>query len=211
MENDYWDNYYKQNRIVLQESSFAKYITDKFLDSDKKIIDLGCGNGRDSIFFHKNALEVTGVDFAKKEIEFLNNYYRETKGINFIFADMGNMPDVTVAPFDYAYFRFSLHAIKSEAQQKVLNWVINNLLEGGLLFIEARSDKDPMFLQGKQISNNENITDHYRRYLNFQETLMQIQSLGFVIIEANEADNLSVYGTDNPFLIRIVAKLTKKL
>ncbi|XWO13855.1 tRNA (cmo5U34)-methyltransferase [Candidatus Hepatincola sp. Pdp] len=210
MENCYWDNYYEQNRLVLKESSFAKYTMDKFLEPERKIIDLGCGNGRDSIFFYNNALKVTGVDFAQKEIEFLTNYYQENKGINFIFADMSNMPDIVDAPFDYAYFRFSLHAIKIEAQQRVLNWVKNNLLDNGLLLIEARSDKDPMFLKGKQISKNENITDHYRRYLNLQDTLTQIKNLGFTIIEAEEANNLSVYGNDNPFLIRIVAKLSAK-
>lgn len=210
MEKDYWDSYYAENRLVLQESSFARYIKDRFLEPDKKIIDLGCGNGRDSAFFHNSALDVTGIDFAQKEVEFLNNYYCKSKRINFICADMGNMPDIVDAPFNYAYSRFSLHAIQAEAQQKVLNWVVNNLLEDGLLFIEARSDKDPMFLQGKQISNNENITDHYRRYLNFQDTLTQIKNLGFSIIEADEANNLSVYGEDNPFLIRIVAKLSLK-
>ena len=88
-------------------------------------------------------------------------------------------------------------------------WIAKNITNNGLLLIEARSDKDPMLLQGDKISKNENITDHYRRYLNYEITIKQIESLGFTIIESCEQDNLSIVGKDNPVLIRIIGKLNK--
>ncbi len=40
----------------------------------KKIMDIGCGNGRDSIYFSQNGLEVTGVDASEEAISYLNQY-----------------------------------------------------------------------------------------------------------------------------------------
>ena len=35
----------------------------------KSLIDIGCGNGRDSIFFSKNNFHVTGIDISQKAIK----------------------------------------------------------------------------------------------------------------------------------------------
>ena len=104
------------------------------------------------------------------------------------------------------YSRFSLHVIGSKGEDSLLNWIFNSLNKDGYFFLEARSDKDDMLNKGSKISNNENITDHYRRYLNFEDIKSKIKNLGLIIIEAVEQDNLSVVGEDNPMLIRIIAK-----
>ena len=49
---NYWDNFYiKKNKI--KESSFARFVLNKVRKGrmKKSLIDIGCGNGRDSIFF----------------------------------------------------------------------------------------------------------------------------------------------------------------
>ena len=43
---NYWDTYYKSNKKI-KESSFARFVIKK-IDKNSKIIDIGCGNGRDS-------------------------------------------------------------------------------------------------------------------------------------------------------------------
>ena len=49
----YWDSYYNK-KIKFKESSFARSVF-KYIgkSKNKKLIDIGCGNGRDSIFFSK--------------------------------------------------------------------------------------------------------------------------------------------------------------
>ena len=54
---NYWNNYYG-NVKILKESSFARFIM-KFIGKnrkEKKIIDIGCGNGRDSFYFYRKKL-----------------------------------------------------------------------------------------------------------------------------------------------------------
>ena len=66
---NYWDNYY-ENIKISSESSFAKF-TLKYLVRKRKgktIIDIGCGDGRDSLYFYKQNLDVVGIDISKSVI-----------------------------------------------------------------------------------------------------------------------------------------------
>ena len=201
-DREYWNTYYKTHRINLENSTFAKYVL-KHLLQNKKLIDLGCGNARDSIYFSQHNISVLGIDYADDEINYLNEKYANNN-LTFSTQDMCAMTDL--GKFDYIYSRFSLHAISEKGEDSLLTWIFNSLIKDGYFFLEARSDKDSMLNQGSKISNNENITDHYRRYLNFEDIKSKIKNLGLIIIEAVEQDNLSVVGEDNPVLIRIIAK-----
>ena len=53
MDYKYWNEYYKKNIAPNEPSKFAKDIL-KYLDSGKKLIELGCGNGRDAMFLANN-------------------------------------------------------------------------------------------------------------------------------------------------------------
>lgn len=63
-----------------------------------------------------------------------------------------------------------------------------------------------MFSKGERISNTENVTTHYRRYLDFEETVNKLEKSGLNVIYQLESQGLSVYKDDDPMLIRIVAK-----
>ena len=63
-----------------------------------------------------------------------------------------------------------------------------------------------MFSKGERISNTENVTPHYRRYLDFEETVNKLEKSGLNVIYQLESQGLSVYKDDDPMLIRIVAK-----
>ena len=52
----YWNYFYKKKNLVIQPSKFATYCQ-KVLKGYKGIVyDIGCGNGRDVIFFNKKKL-----------------------------------------------------------------------------------------------------------------------------------------------------------
>ena len=61
-----------------------------------------------------------------------------------------------------------------------------------------------MFQKGEKISDNENVTTHYRRYLNLEDN--KIEKCGLKIIYQLESQGLAVYKDDDPMLIRIVAQ-----
>lgn len=201
-DKSYWEQYYKKNPNPVDPSTFAKF-TSGFLHPDKSLIELGCGNGRDSVFFANNGINVTAVDQVETEMEYLNQKY-SLYNLDFIADDFTNL--TTENSYDYIYSRFTLHSINEEAEYRVLKWISTQLNKNGLFFLEVRSINDPMFHKGEKISNTENVTTHYRRYLDFEDTIKKIEKNGLAIVYKLESQGLSVYKEDDPMLIRIVAK-----
>ena len=66
---NYWNNFYGDKK-KFGESSFARFVLKKIKNKKNfKIIDIGCGNGRDSFFFSKKKFNVTGVDISSRAIK----------------------------------------------------------------------------------------------------------------------------------------------
>ena len=202
-DKKYWEDYYTFNRDPMEASTFARFCSG-FIEEDKDLIELGCGNGRDSVYFAQKGVNVLAIDQVVDELDYLNNKYADMDNICFRSADFTNLR--TDATFDYVYSRFTLHAISEEGEFNVFNWIEKQLNDKGLFFLEVRSLNDPMLTKGKKISDSENVTTHYRRYLDLDETVSKLESRGLSIVYKLEDDNLSVYGDDNPVLIRIVAQ-----
>ena len=52
-KNNYWNNFYLKFKLS-KPTKFAIFVRKNFVKSGKKkLIDIGCGNGRDSFFFSK--------------------------------------------------------------------------------------------------------------------------------------------------------------
>ena len=73
-DKKYWDEYYSTHSNPANASTFAEFVIDR-MEEGKNLIELGCGNGRDSLFFSKNGINVVGVDQVESEIDFLNKNY----------------------------------------------------------------------------------------------------------------------------------------
>ena len=69
-DKKYWTDYYSKNLNPTMQSSFAEFILPK-LTENKQLLELGCGNARDSLYFSKNGIKVIAVDQVREEIEYL--------------------------------------------------------------------------------------------------------------------------------------------
>lgn len=198
-EYKYWSNYYNEHKESFEPSFFSKSIT-KFLGKGDSLIDLGCGNGRDSIFFGEKNIYTHGVDMISEEIKYLKQVYKNHKYISF---SANNFLDLPERNFTHAYSRFSLHAIPLKIEKILLNWIKINIKK--YFFIEVRSDKDSLF---------EKKTDHYRRFPNFEKLLVKLILNDFEIkyseISSRFAPYNTKYGVDYnenaPKIIRIICK-----
>ena len=79
----YWDNFYKKFKL-LKPSNFSKFILRK-LKNSKTIFDVGCGNGRDTIFFLSKNKNCYGIDNCSQAIK-LNKKNTKKFFINLIFV-----------------------------------------------------------------------------------------------------------------------------
>ena len=208
MDKNYWNNFYKNNQITNQRSDFANFCAEQYKDNHGILIDVGCGNARDTFFFSSKGISCIGIDQSKKITE--NNQkkikYHQTKNISFLNSNFTNIKFDKIVNHPYSiYSRFTLHAINYEEEQKFIsNCKSQSFLK--YLFIEARSINDDLYGKGKIVGNHEFITTHYRRFIDPQEIKKKL-SENFKIIFFNESKGYSKKSDeDDPCLIRIIAK-----
>lgn len=209
----YWNEFYSHVLLERKPSSFCEFvITKKFVSPCGTLVDIGCGNGRDTFNFMKNGINATGIDSCPAAIQSNLTFAQRLGNIkpDFRRINVNQFNEMIVfKDYDYIYARFFLHSITEKDQQSFLK-LLTCLKQGATVLFEFRTDKDLMFLRSKKISDNEAISQgkegHYRRYINFDHFCQTLLSLNFQLLFAEEKDGLSIRGDDNPFLARIVAR-----
>ena len=64
-KNNYWDIYYKNlknNLYKLRPSSFAIFFKKKYLNKQINLLEIGCGNARDTFFFNEKVNRIVTLD-----------------------------------------------------------------------------------------------------------------------------------------------------
>lgn len=199
----YWNQYYK-NRVCPEEpSAFARYVS-TLVEPGKRMVELGCGNGRDAVFFAARGLDVTAVDMSREAVAQLRR--RGIANAAFLCGDFVNSEIHRPESYDYAYSRFTIHSINRGQEQVLLNNLFRGLRPGGKLFIEVRGVNDPLFGKGKRVERNAYFYDnHYRRFIVLDELTDSLEQRGFRVEYAQERTGFAPYGNDDPPVIRVVA------
>ena len=204
MDKEYWDKFYKQHGLdnsIVKASSFASFCQEKFFKYKQlNILELGSGNGRDSIYFAKCGHNVIAIDQSHTGVEVAK---RLENSISLIEDDFVKMDYTAFSFIDVVYSRFTIHAINENEENIVIDKTKQLLNSGGFFAIEVRSTKDPLCGVGKCVGKNAYITTHYRRFIDSDELINKLIK-DFKLIYFTEEDNLSVYKDDNPVLIRII-------
>ncbi len=191
-DDSYWNAFYAQGHTE-QPSGFAQFCLSYFPKSST-IADIGCGNGRDTFFFARHGHNVIAIDRSEQAIR--NILRHEHSTIQALCADAASLNGL---PLQCVYSRFSLHSMPEETENCLLHWAYEALPNEGLFCIEARSDKG---VEGEYVFG----TDHYRRLINFHTLQEKLTNLGFGILHSTENKGLAVYNTEDPYVVRFVAR-----
>lgn len=203
---DYWNSYYQKRSAPIKPSSFAIFCQENFFETPQHILEFGCGNGRDSFFLAKYH-QVTAIDESSVVIE-ANTVRAQEEGINsltFLCGMFGQTIEQQPTMVDAVYSRFVMHAMTEQDENQALNQALKILKPNGKLLLEFRTNKDPLMLEGSQVSESERVTDHYRRFIDFAQFNQKLNQLGFAISYQIERQGLASYGNDDPVVGRIVA------
>ena len=99
-----------------EHSSFAVYVLKMMSDGDS-ILELGCGNGRDSFFFAEHGIQVFALDQSEIVI---NQIKKENINPRFICKDILSVEEYFPYKIDHGYARFVLHALnQTEADNAI--------------------------------------------------------------------------------------------
>lgn len=202
--SEHWNKFYSQQGATPEASPFARYVLSE-LEPDQNILEVGCGNARDSVFFAQAGHRLTGLDMCEAAIKFCQENVAHP-GIEFVQGALPQVPGLHQGRFDCLYSRFVIHAMPL-TEEKAL-WVAAGkaLKPGGLLFVECRSINDPMARQGEVISPTERIHGHYRRFIVPREFRRRLIQAGFEILSEVESRGLAVHKDDDPMVVRVTAR-----
>lgn len=207
-DREYWNRYYKDiidHKVV--PSDFARLVETK-LERNSHIMELGCGNGRDSLYFLSQGHSVIAVDGADAAIDMLNEVTKEDTNALFVCDDFVKCQTLYQMKYDCIYSRFTLHAITEEQENELLSNVKQALIDGGLLCIEARTIHDEIYGKGKKVEHNAfYYNDHYRRFIDIAEFEDKLKKNGFKILSIEESAGFSKTEESDPVLMRCIASL----
>jgi len=201
----YWNMFYAGKPEIEEPSNFAQSVLSA-MEPGRNLIELGCGNGRDSIYFYKNGLHVTAIDASDQAIDSLQREYGRKQDIRFICDDFVCSAALQKEGYDYCYSRFTLHAITWEQEAAMLQNVYQTLRTGGKFFIEVRSVNDEIYGKGENVGKNCYIYNgHFRRFIVMDELVNSLEKKDFVILYAEENTGFAPFGDSDPPVIRVIA------
>ena len=180
LQNNYWIEFYKKNNLIQNPSDFCLFVCDNYNLKNKNILELCCGNGRDSYYLSQNCTQITALDKAIK--------IKEAKNLKSLQMDIVDFYENNNQVYDTTYCRFGLHSVSEDIEDVILK----NSIE---IYFEFRSDKDDSYLN-----------DHYRRKINGNNFVKKIIDLGFELLYYKESKDLAIYKEQNPVIIRIIAR-----
>lgn len=119
-------DYIKLTKNIDMDATYQKVLP--FLTNKKTVLDLGCGSGRDSLFFHHQGFQVTAADYSPAIV----NVIKAEMPFPVIEQDI-TRPTITTT-FDAIWACASLLHVSTE-QQELIFTNLNKLLNpNGILY-----------------------------------------------------------------------------
>lgn len=200
-ETDYWNSYYDNGgNAPLLPSQFATFIAGEYLGSKRRVIDLGCGNGRDSLFFLNLGFQVIGIDASTAAIESIKTK-PGTQGMFFCreISDLdinSILQENNEGAQSIFYSRFFLHALSENDEAEFWRLVSRTCKPGDILALEFRTTRD------EQLSKS--TKSHYRRFINPTDVVLKGNNLGFTCEYFVEGFGYAKYKGDDAHVARII-------
>ncbi|WP_170558560.1 class I SAM-dependent methyltransferase [Ruegeria atlantica] len=199
----FWQNFYDgqlKDNTLSPPSQFAAFIAQE-LSSRSSIIDVGCGNGRDTIFFSLLNFDVTGLDACEKGIAVAranaNSFgFKETQFHCSLAASDRLTSEIKKREGQdlCIYGRFFLHAITQEEQDELLGLLSETLSPGQKVAFEYRTLEDKNLLKVA--------SPHYRRYQSMHDLDEQLNGLGFDKLYGTQGQGLAKFMDEDAHVAR---------
>jgi len=169
-----WDNIYRNQQHVWGDrpstlATFACNYLQGVKSSGKaiKILDIGCGYGRDTTYLARNVdCYVLGIDNSREAVEMAGRaLVSDLKSrVTFQCCDFTQIND---GKFDIVFASNFYHLLKTDERQALISTIKKRLKPGGKLFLSMLSPHDPEhFGKGKAIEDDKN-SFYDQRFLHF--------------------------------------------
>jgi SAM-dependent methyltransferase len=151
----YWDKHHAHEPETAQldaPSDFARQCQ-PLMPPGAAVLDLGCGNGRDSTFLATHGHPVTATDFSGVAIKLAQRQHRRA-GLTFQVQDLTQPFPFPDRHFGVVYAHMSLHYFNHTDTARAFAEIARVLKPGGHLFFKCKSTADPLFGDGEPVEPN---------------------------------------------------------
>jgi SAM-dependent methyltransferase len=199
-----WENYYAWAPPA-EPSSFAQLLlADESLPGT--VLDLGCGDGRDTLAFADAGRPVVGVDAAEHAIARAVEAAAGRPNVRFERLDLDDATALSALVAELRngdepllfYGRFLLHALRPDTEKTVLAALAASARPGDVLALEFRTVEDRDRPKNRKLP--------FRRFIEPAVLQAAVEARGFRVVSASSGLGWSPVGADNPHLGRLIAR-----
>lgn len=163
-------------------------------------LDLGCGQGKDSLFMAKNNFKVTAIDSSEVAINQLNKV-AESEGLKNLETITTDIRDFQIEKNKYniIYGSNVLQFLKKDEAEKIIETIKENVAQSGFIILTSFTTDDPSYDKTKE---NRAFFEP-KEMLNFFKDFKIIHYFENIVIDQGHA---SVPGPHRHGVVRIIAQ-----
>ncbi len=206
---EYWYSFYAAKSVggkLMPPSQFAAFVAPE-IEPECALFDIGCGNGRDSLFFAELGFKVVSLDASETAINVALEKSRERGLTNIQFLQenvtspalrrsISQLGEKTAC----VYSRFFLHAITESEQMQFFDALADTLLPGHSVAFEYRTTADQAL--------EKEAPPHYRRYQDAADVNAQLEARGFKALYTIEGQGFAKYKAEDAIVARCLFEKT---
>lgn len=149
---EHWNNAHKNQWLHAhsqKQTAFAEEVN-QAIPANASILELGCGEGNDSVYFAQAGHEITATDFSNVVIEQNRERYHHPQ-LQFEVQDISQQLKFADNSFDVVYARLSLHYFPDTTTRKIFKEIKDVLRPGGSLYFMCKATGDAIYGKGEEL------------------------------------------------------------
>lgn len=167
----FWDQWHRDHSVA-SHTVHAEAAVSEFVgalpssNNCRKVLELGCGQGREAVNMAGHGLDVSGIDHSTVAIE-RANALAGNLGLDLDFRrhDLSTRLPYDSGTFSGVFAHLSLHYFDDATTARLFNEIARVLRPQGVLYFTVRSVRDPLYGQGDQIGKDRYcIKGHVRHF-----------------------------------------------
>lgn len=205
MHRDYWDEFYRgRSGAVPQEpSAFARWVAAR-APAPTSVVDIGSGTGRDALWFARSGYRVLGLDYATAAVEQTRAAAEDADlPAAFEVFDLYDPEQVLAMGARLSadgpktlYGRFLVHALEDGGRHHLWRLAETALGTDECLYLEFRTGKDAATAHA--------FGEHFRRLLDPDAVVDEIESRGGQIVYREDGHGLAPFRDEDPHVCRLI-------
>ena len=207
----YWNDLYKKENYFGTGPTLLAIFAKKIIEDNSlhHILELGCGQGRDAVFFSRLGYNILATDISKNAIDFVNKVKKEEKldNLEVLVHDTQKVLNVNNSKFDLIYSNLALQFFNIAELEKIFLNIYELMKHNSYFLFSTKKFGDKYHNFGNKISDNAFEYKKIIRYFFEKHELESILKEKFQIISFDESTHVNQDSTKSVWWKILVKKI----